>query len=122
MPAGDAAEAQSEGGRAMQPVQPTQPTQPTQSTQQAQQHVPVMTQSGGDEPRYRPISDYGIIGDCRTAALIGPDGSIDWCCLPHFDSPAVFCRLLDAGRGGSFRLGPRDAAHASTTYLPGTNI
>ncbi|MGH2516919.1 MAG: glycoside hydrolase family 15 protein [Ktedonobacterales bacterium] len=76
----------------------------------------------GDEPRYRPISDYGIIGDCRTAALIGPDGSIDWCCLPHFDSPAVFCRLLDAGRGGYFRIGPQEAARSSMTYLPGTNV
>lgn len=76
----------------------------------------------GEEPRYRPINEYGVIGDCRSAALVGPDGSVDWCCLPHFDSPAVFCRLLDADRGGSFRLGPRDAAHSSMTYLPGTNI
>ncbi|HEY2400907.1 MAG TPA: glycoside hydrolase family 15 protein, partial [Steroidobacteraceae bacterium] len=82
----------------------------------------VATTRTGDEPRYRPISEYGVIGDCRTAALIGPDGSIDWCCLPHFDSPAVFCRLLDAERGGYFRLGPQEAAHSSMTYLPGTNI
>jgi GH15 family glucan-1,4-alpha-glucosidase len=73
-------------------------------------------------PRYRPIGQYGIIGDCRTAALIGPDGSVDWCCLPHFDSPALFCRLLDADRGGYFQLSPADTFDAAMTYLPGTNI
>jgi GH15 family glucan-1,4-alpha-glucosidase len=73
-------------------------------------------------PRYRPISQYGVIGDCRTAALIGPDGSIDWCCLPHFDSPAIFCRLLDADKGGYFRVSPAEQAESSVSYLPGTNI
>jgi GH15 family glucan-1,4-alpha-glucosidase len=73
-------------------------------------------------PRYRPIGQYGVIGDCRTAVLIGPDGSVDWGCLPHFDSPAIFCRLLDADRGGYFRLGPSGRFDASMTYLPGTNI
>ena len=76
----------------------------------------------GEEPRYQDISQYGIIGDCRTAALIGPDGSIDWCCLPHFDSPAVFCRLLDADKGGYMRLAPARGADAAMVYLPGTNI
>jgi GH15 family glucan-1,4-alpha-glucosidase len=74
------------------------------------------------EPRYRAISDYGVIGDCRTAALVGPDGSIDWCCLPHFDSPAIFCRLLDARQGGFFRLNLVGGAHSTMAYLPGTNI
>jgi GH15 family glucan-1,4-alpha-glucosidase len=83
----------------------------------------VMASSGtGAEPRYRPISQYGVIGDCRTAALVGPDGSIDWCCLPHFDSPAVFCRLLDADHGGFFRLNLVGGAQAAMAYLPGTNI
>jgi len=76
----------------------------------------------GTEPRYWPISAYGVIGDCRTAALVGPDGSIDWCCLPHFDSPAIFCRLLDADKGGFFRLSPLGGAHSTMAYLPGTNI
>ncbi|HET7092181.1 MAG TPA: trehalase-like domain-containing protein, partial [Thermomicrobiales bacterium] len=50
--------------------------------------------------RYRPIGDYGIVGDAQSAALIASDGSVDWLCLPHFDSPAVLCRILDVDRGG----------------------
>lgn len=80
------------------------------------------TMTAGTRQQYRPISEYGVIGDCRTAALIGPDGSIDWCCMPHFDSPAIFCRLLDAEKGGFFRVGPIHDAEASMTYLPNTNI
>ena len=74
------------------------------------------------EPRYLPIGQYGVVGDCRTAALIAPNGSIDWLCLPHFDSPAVFCRLLDADKGGYFRISPAEACEARMQYLPGTNI
>ena len=50
-----------------------------------------------------PIKDFGLIGDLHTAALVSKNGSIDWCCWPDFDSPAVFCKLLDAELGGSFR-------------------
>ncbi len=81
-----------------------------------------VTARDGDMPRYRAISEYGVIGDCRTAALVGPDGSIDWCCLPHFDSPAIFCRLLDADQGGFFRLHLAGGADAAMAYQPGTNI
>ncbi len=56
--------------------------------------------------RYRPIGQYGLIGDCRSAALVGPDGSIDWFCWPRFDSPAMFARILDAEQGGFWRVGP----------------
>ncbi len=56
--------------------------------------------------RYQPIEHYGIIGNQRTAALVGMDGSIDWLCLPHFDSPSVFAAILDDQKGGRFRIAP----------------
>lgn len=72
--------------------------------------------------RYRPLSDYGIIGDMRTCALVARDGSIDWCCLPRFDSPSVFGRLLDADVGGYWRIGPEGAPSGIQYYEPRTNL
>ena len=56
--------------------------------------------------QYQPIENYGVIGNMRTAALVGMDGSIDWLCLPHFDSPSVFAAILDDQQGGRFRIAP----------------
>ncbi len=71
---------------------------------------------------YPPISDYGIIGDAHTAALISAKGSIDWLCLPHFDSPAVFLRLLDDAKGGYCAVEPTERYTTTRSYLEGTNI
>jgi GH15 family glucan-1,4-alpha-glucosidase len=74
------------------------------------------------ESSFKPISSYGIIGDMRTAALIGVDGSIDWCCFPRFDSPSVFAALLDGARGGRFCVRPRADYTSQQRYFPLTNI
>jgi GH15 family glucan-1,4-alpha-glucosidase len=75
------------------------------------------------ENEYRPIGDYALIGDAHTAALVSGDGSIDWLCWPRFDSPAVFCRLLDRRRGGHFRVGPASRPSASErSYVEETNV
>ncbi len=68
------------------------------------------------------IGDYALIGDCHSAALVGCDGAIDWACFPRFDSPAVFCRLLDAACGGSFRIVPDTCRGTRRAYLDGTNV
>ena len=73
--------------------------------------------------RYAPIGEYGIVGDLHTVALAGMDGSIDFLCLPSFDSPSVFAALLDADCGGRFRIAPiLDGAARKQLYLPDTNV
>jgi GH15 family glucan-1,4-alpha-glucosidase len=69
-----------------------------------------------------PISSYGLIGDMRTAALIGLHGGIDWCCLPRFDSGSVFAALLDSARGGTWLIQPEGEYLSTQQYLAGTNI
>ena len=71
---------------------------------------------------YLEIEDYGIIGDMHSAALIGSNGSIDWCCLPHFDSPSVFAGILDDEKGGWFKLSAQNVNKRRQSYLPDTNI
>jgi len=73
--------------------------------------------------RYAPIGEYGVIGDLYTVALVGMDGSIDFLCLPHFDSPSVFAALVDAERGGRFQIAPLlEGAARKQLYLPDTNV
>jgi GH15 family glucan-1,4-alpha-glucosidase len=71
---------------------------------------------------YKPIEDYGVIGDLHTVALVGRDGSIDWCCLPQFDSPSLFAAILDRNHGGFFQIAPVRAAVRKQMYLPETCI
>src|SRR4051812_28872495 len=71
---------------------------------------------------YMHISDYGLIGNCRSAALISKHGSIDWCCIPEFDSPAIFSAILDCENGGAFTVQPVPRFSASQRYLPCTNV
>ncbi len=68
------------------------------------------------------LSDYGLVGDLRTAALCSRFGSIDWCCLPEFDSPSTFARLLDLERGGCFEVLPEEPFRSEQGYLPSTAI
>ena len=66
---------------------------------------------------YPSIKDYAIIGDCRTAALVSPRGSIDWLCLPNFSSPSVFASILDSRSGGRFSVGPAGRFASRRKYL-----
>ena len=71
--------------------------------------------------RYPNISDHGLIGDLQTAALVTTDGTLDWFCCPRFDSPSVFASLLDAERGGYYRIAPTGtttSASSSTCRTP----
>ncbi len=78
-------------------------------------------QSAAARSPFTPIADYAFLSDCHTGALVAPDGTIDWLCIPRFDSPSVFGSLLDRGAGG-FRLGPFGInVPSGRHYEPGTN-
>jgi GH15 family glucan-1,4-alpha-glucosidase len=72
---------------------------------------------------YRSIENYGVIGNMRTVALVGRDGSIDWFCFPHFDSPSVFAAILDDQKGGHFSIRSLNAeTRCRQFYWPETNV
>src|ERR671920_1794614 len=71
---------------------------------------------------YQPIENYGIIRELRTTARVGTDGSIDWLCLPRFDSPSVFASILDDERGGRFSVRCAGATRVKQMYLPDSNV
>ncbi len=66
--------------------------------------------------------NYGVIGNCCTAALISDKGSIDWLCFPNFDSPSIFALILDREKGGTFGFEVSPDYHIIQSYVPHTNI
>jgi pentatricopeptide repeat protein len=72
---------------------------------------------------YLPVAEHGVIGDLHTVALVGTDGTIDWFCCPAFDSPSVFASILDADRGGFYRIAPAAGEWSvKQLYFPHTNV
>jgi GH15 family glucan-1,4-alpha-glucosidase len=71
---------------------------------------------------YRDIADYGLIGDMHAVALVSYDGSIDYCSMPHLDSPTIFAALLDDERGGFFKIQPRGKFDSEQEYIKDANI
>ena len=79
-------------------------------------------QSAAAPSPFPPIADFAFLSNCHTGALVAPDGSIDWLCVPRFDAPSVFGSLLDR-QAGYFRLGPFGINHPTArVYEPGTNV
>src|SRR5438094_10398883 len=74
-----------------------------------------------ERPEFLAIEDYGLLADCNSAALAGRDGSIDWLCLPRYDSPAVFARILDP-EAGHWSIRPVGSFTTTRRYLPGTLV
>jgi len=75
-----------------------------------------------DERGYVAVSDHGLIGNLRTAALVSLDGSIESYCVPHFDSPSIFARILDKDKGGHFSITPTIPFSTKQNYLPSSNV
>ncbi|MGH8983521.1 MAG: glycoside hydrolase family 15 protein [Acidimicrobiia bacterium] len=71
---------------------------------------------------YLPLEDHGLIGDGSTAGLVGRDGAVSWLCIPRFDSPPLFCRILDAARGGAFAVAPDSLVASRQRYEPDTGV
>ncbi|MRG96622.1 glycoside hydrolase family 15 protein [Polyangium spumosum] len=71
---------------------------------------------------YLPLEDHGLLGDGTTAALVARDGAVSWLCAPRFDSPPIFCRLLDVKRGGAFVLAPRPVLASAQHYEDDTGV
>src|SRR5262245_5681546 len=79
------------------------------------------TQQPAAAGAFRPIADYGLLADCNTAALVDRGGSVSWLCLPRYDSPAVFARILDPD-GGHWSISPIQAARSERRYVAGTLV
>jgi GH15 family glucan-1,4-alpha-glucosidase len=73
-------------------------------------------------PAYVPIRDYAVVGDCHGCALISRTGSVDWCAFGRLDAAPLFCRLLDANKGGFLSLAPYESFEVERAYIEGTNM
>ena len=94
----------------MSTAKTTSPVKPTRAQQSAAAPSP-----------FPPIANYAFLSNCHTGALVAPDGSVDWLCVPRFDSPSVFAALLDR-QAGSFLLAPFGVTVPNSRhYEPGTN-
>src|SRR2546425_10424364 len=83
---------------------------------------PASSYGPADEPRgSQPVAAYGLLADCSSAALVALDGSIDWLCLPRYDSPSVFGRILDPD-AGHWSIRPAGAFTSARPHLPGTLV
>ena len=92
------------------------------ATPRARRAAPHAEQSAAAPSPFPPIADYAFLSNCHTGALVAPDGSVDWLCVPAFDSPSVFGNLLDR-QAGYFRFGPFGINHPTArAYEPGTNV
>ncbi|TCJ16832.1 glycoside hydrolase family 15 protein [Rubrobacter taiwanensis] len=78
--------------------------------------------AGEPRRRYPPISSYGFLSDTHTAALVGPDAAVEWFCVPRFDAPSIFARMLDRERGGAFELSVEGADRPAQRYLGDTLV
>jgi GH15 family glucan-1,4-alpha-glucosidase len=94
------------------------------TTTRSSQLASVLSPAARDaaRPDYLPIADHGVIGDLRTVALVGVDGTIDWYCPLRFDAPSVFGAILDSERGGYYRIAPVDDCSTKQLYFPDTNV
>jgi len=81
--------------------------------------TPGVAVDADERPAFRPIADYGLLADCNSAALVDRHGSIDWLCLPRYDSAAIFSRILDPG-AGHWSIRPAGSFSSERRYLPGT--
>jgi GH15 family glucan-1,4-alpha-glucosidase len=104
----------------MSPAKSSKPK--TGAARESKAPEPTMPQSAAMPSPFPPIADYAFLSDCHTGALVAPDGTIDWLCVPRFDAPSVFGSLLDRQAGG-FRFGPFGInVPTARSYEPGTNI
>ena len=77
--------------------------------------------AAGDAGAFRPIADYGLLAGCNSSALVDRAGSIDWLCLPRYDSDAIFARLLDPD-AGHWSIRPPGSFTSERRYVPGTLV